>query len=297
MNRTPYRTVPRPKKAEPAYEIFLARLILFLVLFALILAVSFAVLFTVLHSGVPLKNRPDSFSDASLSEQSTVLTKIGEAVYEENTPDYGFLSDLSAYEQYMSPTDRDAYLILINVDNPLEQSYVPEDLTDLADTRKDGRAVQQMRFCAAKAMEAMFIELRANGYSDVSVTSAYRSYAYQSSLFNSYIKQYPNLSYEDAYKFVSTFSAIPGTSEHQSGLCADLHNLPSADISFAQKDAAKWLAANCWKFGFILRFPEDKTEITGISFEPWHFRFVGRYHARKIMEGGLCLEEYMSARS
>ena len=74
-----------------------------------------------------------------------------------------------------------------------------------------------------------------------------------------------------------------------------MHNLPGADVSFANQEVYKWLRENAWKFGFILRFPEDKTEITGYSFEPWHYRFVGRYHAQKIHEGGLCLEEYLQS--
>ena len=71
-----------------------------------------------------------------------------------------------------------------------------------------------------------------------------------------------------------------------------MHNIPSADTAFASQEAATWLKNNCYKFGFILRYPEDKTDITGISFEPWHFRYVGRYHATRMHELGLCLEEY-----
>ena len=95
------------------------------------------------------------------------------------------------------------------------------------------------------------------------------------------------------YDYVATFSNPPGSSEHQSGLCADLHNLPSADVSFSKKAAYTWLRDNCWKFGYILRYPEDKVDVTGISFEPWHYRYVGRYHAKRIFDEGLCLEEYL----
>ncbi|MBQ2766381.1 MAG: M15 family metallopeptidase, partial [Clostridia bacterium] len=85
-----------------------------------------------------------------------------------------------------------------------------------------------------------------------------------------------------------------GSSEHQTGLCVDMHNLPAASKDFANEDAYKWLKENCWKFGFILRYPEDKTEITGISFEPWHYRYVGRYHAQRIYQMNMCLEEYIA---
>ncbi len=208
-----------------------------------------------------------------------------------------FKSDLSAYEKYMNPEDRDGYLLLVNEKNTIDESYLPKDLTDLADTRKDGRNMQKMAKTAAMALEAMFIELRANGYTDVSVTSAYRSYTYQAYLFNMYTDQEmarnPSLTRAQAEAITETYSARPGTSEHQTGLCCDMHNLSSAQTAFAQQDAYKWLKDNSWKFGFIIRFPEGKQDITGISFEPWHYRFVGRYHAKAIYESGLCLEEYL----
>lgn len=203
-------------------------------------------------------------------------------------PDLGFATNLAAYEEYMNPGNSDEYLTLVSVDSKLPSDYAPQDLMSLADTRQDGRAVQMLRKNAAMSMEAMFIELRAAGFEDVSITSAYRSYSYQETLFNQYLKQNNN-----DYEYVSTFSNPPGSSEHQTGLCADLHNLPSADTAFAKEEAYTWLRHNCWKFGFILRYPEDKVDITGISFEPWHYRYVGRYHAQRMYESGLCLEEYL----
>jgi len=207
-----------------------------------------------------------------------------------------FATDLSSYEQFMNPVDRDAYLILVNSENTLDENYIPDDLVDVSNTRQDGRAMQQMRYCAAEALYALFSELSAAGYDDVSVTSAYRSYAYQDELFNSYINQEMaanGYTEEEATAVVKTYSAYPGTSEHQTGLCCDMHNLGAADQAFANQDAYRWLNENAWKFGFILRFPEDKEEITKITFEPWHYRFVGRYHAAKIHAMGLCLEEYI----
>lgn len=204
-----------------------------------------------------------------------------------------FKSDLSEYEMYMNPENRDEYLILINQTHPLDSDYIPNELIDVVDTRRDGRAKQKMRLYAAKSLEALFIEMRANGFTDVSVTSGYRSYAYQQSLLNNEIAllrpSYGSRAEEQAKRQV----AVPGTSEHQSGLCIDMHNLSSASQAFESQNAYKWLYSNCAKFGFILRFPKDKTDITGIIYEPWHYRYVGRYHAQKIMSQGLCLEEYM----
>lgn len=236
-----------------------------------------------------LKNIPEE-DYTSLGGSETFKTPEG--TYELN-----FKADLSAYEAYMDPADRDGYLVLINNEHTVDATYAPTDLVDVVNTRKDGRATQKMRETAAKALEALYIEMEANGYKDVSVTSAYRTYEYQSSLFNSYtaqeMKANPKLTLAQAQEITATYSARPGTSEHQSGLCCDMHNLSAADVSFAKKDAYKWLTENAWKFGFILRFPEDKVGVTQISFEPWHYRFVGRYHAKAIHDAGLCLEEYL----
>ena len=210
---------------------------------------------------------------------------------------YDFLSDLSEYEEYMNP-EGDEYLTLINADNRLASDYVPDDLVPVINTRND-RADREMREYAAKALEALFIEAEANGMlylnessgQVLSVMSAYRSYNEQNYLYEQKKAEYA--SYGDkAGEMAATVVQYPGASEHQSGLCCDMHNIPSADVSFKNQEAAVWLAENCYKFGFILRYPEDKTDVTGVSYEPWHFRYVGRYHASRMYELDMCLEEY-----
>ena len=205
-----------------------------------------------------------------------------------------FKTDLSAYEEYMDPADRDKYLILINSTNLLDRDHIPANLTDLIHTRKDGRTTQQLELYAAKAMEAMLKEAAAHGYTSLSITSGYRSYNYQQMLYDNQVNALRPTYGENAEAKAAEAVALPGTSEHQSGLCADLHNLPSASQKFADTPEYRWLFENCAKFGFILRYPKNKTDITGIMFEPWHYRFVGRYHAERIMQEGLCLEEYMA---
>lgn len=256
--------------------------------------------------------QPNSAVTDQLPSQG-ISTPVGisdtEPVTAEPEPTYelNFKADLGDYENYMNPTDdaRDAYLILVNAKNPLSAEDVPDDLTEVTNTRKDNRETQQMRWIAAKALEALYIEAQAEGMMSpdtpsgypLSVTSAYRSYNKQESLFSMYTQNelaaHSGWTKAQAEAQVETYSCRPGTSEHQTGLCCDMHTLPGADVSFADYDQAKWLAENCWKFGFILRFPKDKTSITGISYEPWHFRYVGRYHAYKIWSQGLCLEEYV----
>ena len=210
-------------------------------------------------------------------------------------PSYSFVTDLSAYEQYMCPEDPDAFLMLVNRTITIDEEYVPSDLVPITDVRKDGRS-ESMVETAEKALQALFIEMRAAGYTDVSVTSGYRSYKKQVSLYNTYTEREMsenNISRAEAEKIVDTYSARPGTSEHQTGLCCDMHNLSSASQRFAEEEAYTWLIENCYKFGFVLRFPEGKEDITGYSFEPWHYRFVGRYHASEMHRLDMCLEEYM----
>ncbi len=209
-----------------------------------------------------------------------------------------FATDISAYEQYMNPSDRDGFLILANKENSIGEDYVPEDLININYTRQDGRQIQQMRAVAACALDALYLEMYAAGYTDVSVTSAYRSAADQRRIFDGFLND--NLAagydYDTALAMVLSDTAAPGTSEHQTGLCCDMHSSPSADVArteFPKTEAFKWLSENSWKFGFILRYPEDKVDITGYTYESWHYRFVGRYHAAKIHAMGLCLEEYL----
>jgi len=229
-----------------------------------------------------------------ISEESAINAEnSGNGTSSDGKPD--FKTDLSAYEKYMNPTGND-FLTLVNYNNYLSADFIPENLIDVVNTRAD-RAKVQLSEYAAKALEALFIEMYANGYKDVTVTSAYRSYATQKYYHNYYIdqelKNNPGWTWTQAKEKVLTYSAEPGTSEHQLGLCIDMHNLASADKLFAKEEAYTWLRENAHKFGFILRFPEDKTDITKIDFEPWHYRYVGRYHATKIYEAGMCLEEYV----
>ena len=244
----------------------------------------------------------DDLKLGEVSFKLKAITAPEPAEPDEDTPTTGgmpeveFETDLTKYEQYMNPENAEEYLVLVNKTNTVDATFVPGTLTNVVDTRDDGRATQKLQKTAAMALEAMFIELRAAGYDDVSVTSAYRAYDYQEELYNGYIKKEMNagLSKEDAQKIVDTYSARPGTSEHQTGLCCDLHNLPGADKAFANEEAYDWLCENAWKFGFILRFPEDKTDVTGYDFEPWHYRFVGRQAAWIIHNQGMCLEEYVA---
>ena len=208
--------------------------------------------------------------------------------------------DITPYLQYIVPEETEEYLLLVNPENLLPSDYIPGDLVNSIHTRDDGRDPQQMRLYAAKALEAFLAEAAEYGVTDVSVTSAYRSYAYQGWLFNYYCEQEqakdPSADRATIEARVLTYSMKAGMSEHQSGLCADMHNLGAADTAFGDTSEAKWLAENAHRFGFILRYPADKTGITGVQYEPGDFGFVGGEAGTEIYEQGLCREGYIASR-
>lgn len=212
--------------------------------------------------------------------------------------DMNFITDLSAYEKYMNPEGelRDSFLILVNTKNHLTAYDIPQDLTAPIYRNWENKPLREY---AARALEALFLEFNASGFqnSNLAVRSAYRDYANQDYLFNYYIQREmtnnPNLTREEAETIVLTFSTRPGTSEHQTGLAVDMDTTGTLVTDFQYSPEYEWLSENAWKFGFILRFPADKMHITTIQFEPWHYRYVGRYHAYKIHEAGICLEEYV----
>ena len=133
---------------------------------------------------------------------------------------------------------------------------------------------------------------------DLVVTSGWRSGAYQEQLFEDKVGRVmaeTGLGRAEAEELAAAEVARPGTSEHQLGLAVDIisNAHPELDESWAQTEEAEWLKENCADYGFILRYPPDKSGITGIVWEPWHFRYVGEEAAQYIMENGLCLEEYL----
>jgi D-alanyl-D-alanine carboxypeptidase len=213
-------------------------------------------------------------------------------------PSITYKTNISEYLEYLH--SKDEYIFtLANKENPLERDF-PEDKDSLieipSEYRKD--SVIYLYTVAEKALEAMMNDMFALGYNDVYVTSAYRSYAYQEVLFNMYVEDEmeSGLSYDQAVQKVLTYSSEPGKSEHQTGLCVDFTTKSIGgvvDDSFESTAVFQWLKNNAWKYGFILRYPEDKTNITGYSYESWHYRFVGVDIASVIYQTGICYEEYL----
>jgi zinc D-Ala-D-Ala carboxypeptidase len=180
-------------------------------------------------------------------------------------------------------------LLLVNKQHPLDKEYMPEDLTAMSYYAPDRtEAGRYMREEAAAAFSAMVQQAALDGM-EIKMTTAYRSYGFQKILFDNYVKQYGE---ENA----SRFSAKPGESEHQTGLAVDVSS-PGVDFQltdeFGETDEGKWVASHAHAFGFILRYPKGKEDITGYMHEPWHLRYVGKFVSNEIYEEQTTLEEYL----
>ena len=182
----------------------------------------------------------------------------------------------------------DELLTLVNPWNPL-----PDDWTVDLVTLDDGHRVNSP--CYEAYME-MINACKATGYSPVNCSS-YRTQETQQSLYDNKVQRLisSGMSEDEAKTEAAKAVAIPGTSEHQLGLAVDLVDANMQDLTSAQEstETQKWLMANSWRYGFIHRYPNGKTDITGIIYEPWHYRYVGKDAAQEIFNRDITLEEYL----
>lgn len=181
-------------------------------------------------------------------------------------------------------------LMLANTQHPLPDGYAPPQLAvmDSEGRQLDARIAEPFReMVAAAEKDGCHLVL----------TSGYRSEERQKELYVQMLRDYLARGYGEAGAWDATKSLrnIPGTSEHQTGLAADIISAGywTLDEGYADTAEAKWLVEHAAEYGFILRYPKDKTEITGTSYEPWHYRYVGVEDAKKIMAQGITLEEYL----
>ena len=227
------------------------------------------------------------------------ITFTNENIDELNIAYNNFNINYDEYKAFIDPKE-DEYLVLVNHDNPLSSSYIPNDLVQLTcETNPVNPAsYYQLRTVAEKALMAMMSAMKNSNIEGLQVSSSYRSYDRQEEILDDYIsyKMKKNgLSYEQAKKEVLKTSALPGHSEHQTGLAVDfVQGTSSLTEDFEKTFAFAWLSQNAHKFGFILRYPSDKVDITGYNYEPWHYRFVGRTVASRIYEANICYEEYVA---
>ena len=188
-----------------------------------------------------------------------------------------------------SKADRnDPLLILINRNHP-----VPEDITYKLVKITDYHYIDERAF---DDLQSMLKDGKKAGY-DLLVCSSWRSRALQEKLYANKLDEYLSYGYSKSQseELAAFWVALPGTSEHEIGLAVDIVSERNQRLDHGQADTEEqqWLMQHCHEYGFILRYPEDKQDITMIGYEPWHYRYVGKETAKEIMEQGVCLEEYL----
>ena len=227
-----------------------------------------------------------------LSEHEQTLTTQNEALEKENEDLRTQVSKTEAVEDsasLLSSASENWAIALVNEGHPLDTSYVPAEMTEIESERSvDSRIADDLKRMLSDAKDA--------GLS-MYVASAYRSYEKQREVFNNTMQDWISQGYSplNAYDETKKSVAVPGTSEHATGLAVDIISSEYEALDDRQGDTEeqKWLMEHCWEYGFILRYPSDKSAVTNIVYEPWHYRYVGKEAAKEITEQNITLEEYV----
>ncbi|MDO5795169.1 MAG: M15 family metallopeptidase [Turicibacter sp.] len=195
------------------------------------------------------------------------------------------------YQDIIQVENPDSLSVLVNKNYSLPEDYEPDDLVflevPLYNNDKNNEA-NYLRKEAADALKELFTAAQKEGY-ELIARSGYRSYATQASLYEQYVEQ-------DGVEAADTYSARPGHSEHQTGLTIDITSDSvhgGLTESFGETEEGKWIAENAYRFGFVVRYPQDRTAETGYQYEPWHLRYVGVQVATEIYQDQLILEDYV----
>lgn len=182
-------------------------------------------------------------------------------------------------------------LVLVNEAHPLDTSYAPAEMYEVESERSVDVRIQE-------PLDRMLSDAESAGLS-MYVASAYRSYDQQRTVFNATMQDWISKGYSplDAYDETKKSVAVPGTSEHATGLAVDIIASEYEALDDRQGETAEqqWMMEHCWEYGFILRYPPEKADVTGIIFEPWHYRYVGEEAAKEIHEQNITLEEYLGS--
>lgn len=187
------------------------------------------------------------------------------------------------YKDIKRVENPESFLVLVNKNHKLDSSYIPSDLEKISIHYANEE--KYLRKEAKDAFEKLSEDASKKGLRIVAV-STYRSYEYQAHLYEQYVEK-KGLDYADLC------SARKGHSEHQTGLAVDVEGENRDYNFFEETKGFSWMKKHAHLYGFILRYPQDKTSITGFKYEPWHYRYVGKEIAKKIYEKKITLEEYL----
>ena len=244
----------------------------------IILMILIVLVLTIVYKYITYKNEIQASLETSVNVEELYNTsKIEEAevIEEENKRDID--SHTSDWE-----------LLLVNKKHEVPEGYILE-----LEEVESGHQVDKR---IAKSLEQMLFDARKEGLSPI-ICSSYRTNAKQQKLYNNKVREYKRwgCSSEEAEELASYWVAIPGTGEHETGLAVDIvsRDYQILDEKQEQTDVQKWLIDNSYKYGFALRYPTDKKDITMINYEPWHYRYVGVDNATYMKEHDMCLEEYI----
>ena len=212
----------------------------------------------------------------------TACVSIVSAIRSDSTPIKSITSILGATDT-TEKNDTPWYLLLVNKEHPL-----PYDYSFNKFTLSDGSIIDERIY---PELQDMFDAARADGIYP-KINYAYRSNEEQKEIYDRRINEYlaEGYSQQEAEELAGTYVMLPGTSEHETGLALDI----TADKDYCTvEDLQAWFLKNSWQYGFTVRYPSTKTEITGINYEPWHYRYVGKEAAQSMYVSGKCLEEYV----
>lgn len=238
------------------------------------------------NSTVGAVSDPTATISASTTN-TTAGTSAGTTVHSYGTgDDYAYA--YAGFKPQAANMDVDHTLLLVNRNYILPQDYSPE----LAEAVKGSGVRMDAR--VAPYYQKMYDAAKADGIT-LTPLSGHRRISTQKTNFENKIQKYVNQGYSkaEATQMAAKIILPPGTSEHNAGIAMDIISL---DVEFEQTQAFRWLQENAADYGFILRYPKDKQDITEITYEPWHWRYVGVENAKKIKASGQCLEEYLGVR-
>lgn len=256
----------------------LKRKVAILTALCVVLAIALGVM-TVLYITKKPANDPNPTSSGDTAETSDISSVVSEPS-EEDKALMALAEDLDDWN-----------LRLVNAKNPLPNGFTAQTTEIQANYARDVGMLYDKR--AVSYLNAMCAAAESDGI-NLLVISAHRTNARQTVLYNNQVAKqkanHPELSEDEAKKLAATISAYPGTSEHEVGLAVDFN---SVEESFENTPEFQWLKTHAAEYGFILRYTKEKQDITGVIYEPWHYRYVGKEHAEKINELGYCLEEYV----
>lgn len=266
------------------------KLAIFLIAAAVILAV--VIVIAIVYLAAPVLSPPPA------AEPSPAATPVASAPAV-STPEPAATPEPSPTpEPTPDPRSAEGLLALVNPWNPVPEDFEPDlvEMPRYTEYTESGKMVYIDRRCHTALMK-MLDDCTNAGFTPY-VCSAYRTLEYQQELYEDKVQRVMADSYlsrEEAETEAAKAVALPGTSEHHLGLAADIvdYDYPKLNYNQEYTGTQQWLMEHCWEYGFILRYSADKSDVTGIIYEPWHYRYVGTEYSLDIRDSGLCLEEYL----